>query len=154
MSPSIKERIQEAIKLAMRAREKERLGVLRLILSEFKRVEVDERITLDVTRELAILDKMQKQRRDAMEQFEKGGRPALAQKEQFEFDTIQSFKPQALSEEEVEQHILQAVATSNAQGPQEMGKVMALLKPALQGRADIGQVSARVKALLSDKAAH
>lgn len=150
---TIKEQVQEAMKAAMRAQDKERLGVIRLILSEFKRIEIDERkpgepMVLDRTRELAILDKMQKQRRDSIEQFKAAGREELVAKEQFEIEVIQSFKPASLSEQEIEAFVLAAIQTTAAKAPQDMGKVMAALKPQLQGRADIGQVSARVKALL------
>ncbi|MGD9590885.1 MAG: GatB/YqeY domain-containing protein [Candidatus Berkiella sp.] len=148
MSNSIKEQVTEQMKAAMRAQDKERLGVIRLILSEFKRIEVDERIVLDETRELAVLDKMQKQRRDSIEQFTAAGRSELAAKEQFEIDIIQSFKPAALTEQEVQNFVDEAIAQSNAHSVQDMAKVMAILKPKLQGRADMGQVSAMVKALL------
>lgn len=149
MSQTIKEKIQEEIKAAMRAQEKERLAVLRLIMAEFKRIEVDERIQLDQARELAVLDKMQKQRRESIAQFQAAGREELAAKEQFEIDIIQSFKPAALSEQEVQQLVQAAIQESGAASAQDMGKVMAILKPQLQGRADIGQVSATVKSLLS-----
>lgn len=145
---AIKEQIQEEVKTAMRAQDKERLAILRLIMSEFKRVEVDERIQLDQTRELAILDKMQKQRKDSIDQFKAAGRNELVQKEQYEFDVIQSFKPAALSEQEVEKAVKAAITETGAQSMQDMAKVMAILKPQLQGRADMGQVSAKIKALL------
>jgi uncharacterized protein YqeY len=137
------------MKIAMKAQEKERLAIIRLILAEFKRIEVDERIVLDETRELALLDKMQKQRRDSIEQFTAAGRDELAAKEQYEFDIIQSFKPAAMSEQEVEQLVAAAIKESAAASMQDMAKVMAILKPKLQGRADMGQVSAKVKALLA-----
>lgn len=149
MSQTIKERVQEEVKAAMRAQEKERLGVLRLIMSEFKRVEVDERIQLDPTRELAILDKMLKQRRDSIAQFHAAGRAELVEKEQYEVDLIQSFMPKALTEAEIEQLIAAAIETAGAASPQDMGKVMAVLKPQVQGRADVAQVSAKVKTMLS-----
>lgn len=149
MSKTIKEQVQEEMKIAMKAQDKERLAVIRLILAEFKRIEVDERIVLDETRELAILDKMQKQRRDSIEQFSAAGRDELAAKEQYEFEVIQSFKPAALSEQEVEQMVAAAIKESAAASMQDMAKVMAILKPKLQGRADMGQVSAKVKALLA-----
>lgn len=153
---TIKEQVQEAMKTAMRAQDKERLGVIRLILSELKRIEIDERkpgetLVLDHTRELAILDKMQKQRRDAIEQFKAAAREELAAKEQYEIEVIQSFKPASLSEQEVEAFVKAAIQAAAAQSPQDMGKVMAVLKPQLQGRADIGQVSAKVKTLLMAK---
>ncbi|MBN9286325.1 MAG: GatB/YqeY domain-containing protein [Gammaproteobacteria bacterium] len=146
---TIKEQVQEQMKIAMKAQEKERLAIIRLILAEFKRIEVDERIVLDETRELALLDKMQKQRRDSIEQFTAAGRDELAAKEQYEFDIIQSFKPAAMSEQEVEQLVAAAIKESAAASMQDMAKVMAILKPKLQGRADMGQVSAKVKALLA-----
>ncbi len=149
MSQSIKEHVLEEIKKAMRAQEKDRLMVLRLISSEIKRIEVDERIQLDTARELAVLDKMQKQRRDSFSQFTAAGREDLAAKEQFEMDIIQTFMPAALTDAEIRQLIEAAIKESSATSPQEMGKVMAILKPKLQGRADIGQVSAQVKNLLA-----
>ena len=142
---SIKERVQEEMKAAMRAQDKNRLGIIRLILSEFKRIEVDERIVLDETRELAILDKMQKQRKESIAQFQSAGREELAAKEQFEIDVIQSFKPAAMSEAELQQ----AVNEASAKGMQDMGKVMAILKPKVQGKADMTEVSALIKALLT-----
>ncbi|HRE31600.1 MAG TPA: GatB/YqeY domain-containing protein [Candidatus Berkiella sp.] len=149
MSQTIKEKVLEETKAAMKAQDKERLMVLRLISSEFKRIEVDERIVLDNTRELAILDKMQKQRRDSIEQYKAANRNELAEKEQFEIDVIQSFKPEALSEAAVKELVAAAIKESSAASIQDMGKVMAILRPQLQGRADMGQVSAIIKALLS-----
>ncbi|MFI4937902.1 MAG: GatB/YqeY domain-containing protein [Candidatus Berkiellales bacterium] len=149
MSNTIKEKVQEEMKAAMRAQDKERLSVIRLILSEFKRIEVDERITLDQTRELAILDKMQKQRKDSIAQYKAAGREELAAKEQYEIDVIQSYKPAGLTDEAIHQFIVNAIKESAAKTPQDMGKVMAILKPQLQGRADIGEVSAKVKVLLA-----
>lgn len=149
MSQSIKEKVLEEIKAAMKAQDKERLMVLRLISSEIKRIEVDERIVLDNTRELALLDKMQKQRRDSIEQFRAAGRNELADKEQFEIDIIQSFKPEALSDQAVHDLVAKAIKETGAAGVQDMGKVMAVLKPQLQGRADMGQVSVKIKALLA-----
>lgn len=146
---SIKERVTEEMKAAMRAQDKERLGIIRLILSEFKRVEVDERIVLDQTRELAILDKMQKQRKESITQFKAAGRDELAAKEQFEFDVIQSFKPAALSDAEIHQLVSDAIKESSAASMQDMGKVMAILRPKLQGKADMTEVSAKIKALLT-----
>ena len=147
---SIKEQVQEQMKIAMKAHDKERLGVIRLILADFKRIEVDERIVLDETRELATLDKMLKQRRDSITQFEAAGRLELAAKEQFEIEIIQSFMPKALSEAEIKDIIQAAIQSSGAKSMQEMGKVMAVVKPQLQGRADMGQVSTQIKALLAN----
>lgn len=149
MSISVKERLQEEIKTAMRAQDKARLGVLRLILSEFKRIEVDERIQLDETRELALLDKMQKQRREALTQYQAANRSELADKEQYEITVIQSFKPAALSDEEVQKFVEAAIHESHATSVKDMSKVMAILKPQLQGKADLGQLSAKIKALLN-----
>jgi uncharacterized protein len=146
---SIKERVQEEMKAAMRAQDKERLGIIRLILSEFKRIEVDERIVLDEMRELSILDKMQKQRKESIIQYKAGGREELAAKEQFEIDVIQSFKPEALSEEALHQLVMEAIADTSAKSMQDMGKVMAILKPKVQGKADMTEVSAKIKALLA-----
>jgi uncharacterized protein YqeY len=149
MSQSIKEKVLEETKAAMKAQNKERLMVLRLISSEIKRIEVDERIVLDMTRELALLDKMQKQRRDSIEQFRAANRHELADKEQFEIDIIQSFKPEPLSEKEVHDLLANAIKETGAASIQDMGKVMAIVKPQLQGRADMGQVSVKIKALLA-----
>ena len=147
--PSIKEQVTEQMKVAMRAREKERLGVIRLILADFKRIEVDERIVLDEARELVVLDKMLKQRRDSFSQFKAAGRDELADKEQYEIEIIQTFMPKALSESEIDALINDAIKESQATNAKDMGKVMAILKPQLQGKADIAQVSARVKSLLA-----
>lgn len=152
MSQSIKEKVLEETKAAMKAHDKERLMVLRLISSEFKRIEVDERIVLDMTRELAVLDKMQKQRRDSIEQFKAANRNELADKEQFEIEVIQSFKPEALSDKEVHDLVANAIKETGAASVQDMGKVMAILKPQLQGRADMSVVSVKIKALLAGQA--
>lgn len=146
---TIKERVQEEIKNAMRAQDKIRLGTLRMILSEFKRIEIDERIVLDEVRALAILDKMEKQRRESMEAFTLAGRMELVEKEQNEIVIIQSFKPAALDPSEIQKLVSEAVQESSAASMQDMGKVMAILKPKLQGRADMSEVSALVKALLA-----
>lgn len=145
---SIKATITEAMKDAMRAKDKDRLGAIRLILADFKRIEVDERIEVDDTRALAILDKMVKQRRDSIKQYQDGGRPELADKEQAEIDVIQSFLPAQLTAEELDQLIAAAIVESGAESMKDMGKVMAILKPQLQGRADVGAVSQAIKARL------
>lgn len=142
---ALKDQITEAMKTAMKARDKERLGVLRLILSECKRVEVDERIELSDERVLAILDKMVKQRRDSAKQYEEAGRDELANQEHFEISVISDFLPAALSDEELSSLIDKAIADSGAEGPRDMGKVMGLLKPQIQGRADMGAASQMVK---------
>jgi len=141
--------IEQAMKTAMRAKDKERLGTIRLILAEIKRIEVDERIDLDGPAIIVLLDKMLKQRRDSISQFEQAGRDDLASKEASEIEVIQSFLPAQLSDAEISQLIDDAIAQSGAQGMQDMGKVMGLLKPQLQGRANIGQVSGDIKKRLA-----
>lgn len=149
MSSAIKDSIHEQMKVAMRAKDKPRLGVIRLIQSEFKRIEVDERIQLDDSRVLAVLDKMVKQRRDSAKQYEEADREELAEQEHFEISVISDFLPQALTEAEISNLINDAISSTEASGMQGMGKVMGVLKPQLQGRADIGKVSALVKARLT-----
>ncbi|MFN2288163.1 MAG: GatB/YqeY domain-containing protein [Chromatocurvus sp.] len=141
--------IKAAMKDAMRARDKDRLGTIRLIQSEFKRIEVDERIDVDDARALAILDKMVKQRRDSQAQYEEAGRQELADKEVAEMAVIQEFLPTQLSDAELDALIDIAITSSGASGMQAMGAVMAELKLQLQGRADMGAVSQRVKAKLT-----
>lgn len=141
--------IKAAMKDAMRARDKDRLGTIRLIQSEFKRIEVDERVAVDDARALAVLDRMVKQRRDSQSQYEDAGRQELADKEAAEIVVIQEFLPRQLSEDELDGMIDEAIASSGASGMQAMGAVMAELKPKLQGRADMGAVSQRVKARLN-----
>lgn len=145
---SLKAAITEAMKAAMKAREKERLSAIRLILAEFKRIEVDERIDIDDARCLAVLDKMCKQRRDSIKQYEDAGRDELAAVEYAEIEVIQDFLPQPLSEAELDTLVAQAIADSGADSIKGMGQVMAILKPQIQGRADVGQVSQRVKSRL------
>ncbi|MBK6278269.1 MAG: GatB/YqeY domain-containing protein [Gammaproteobacteria bacterium] len=146
---TLKERLTEAMKAAMRAQEKFRLGAIRLIQAEIQRVEVDERIAVDDARVLAILDKMIKQRRDSIQQFESAGRLDLVEIEAGELAVIQEFLPQALGEAELELLIDDAMRESGAVAMKDMGKVMAILKPQVQGRADMGVVSQRIKARLS-----
>ena len=146
---TLKVRITTEMKAAMRAKDKPRLGTIRLIQAEIKRIEVDERIELDDTRVLAILDKMSKQRRDSLSQFKDAGRDDLAEQEQSELDVIAEFLPAALSDEELQVLIEQAVAASGAQAMSDMGKVMGILKSQVQGRADMGAVSKQIKARLS-----
>lgn len=145
---SLKETITQATKDAMKARAKERLAALRLINAEIKRVEVDERIELDDARILAILDKMTKQRRDSITQYEKAGRPELAAVEQAEISVIQEFLPEQLSEAEIGDIVAAAVQNTGAAGMADMGKVMAQVKPQVQGRADMGLVSKLVRTRL------
>ena len=145
----LRQRIESDMKTAMRAKDKERLGTIRLILAAIKQREVDERITLGDTDILAVLDKMIKQRRDSIAQFTQAGRQELADKEAAEVAVIQEYLPAALSDNEVETLIADAMATSGASSPQDIGKIMALLKPKLQGRADMGLVSRKIKEKLS-----
>lgn len=145
---TLKARISEAMKTAMKAREKQRLSAIRLILAELKRIEVDERIDVDDARVLAVLDKMCKQRRDSIEQYQAAGRTELADVEIFEIDVIQDFLPAQLTAEELETIVATAIADTGAQSMKDMGKVMGILKPQLQGRADMGEISKQIKALL------
>ena len=137
------------MKEAMKAREKERLATIRLIQAEFKRVEVDERIEIDDARALAIMDKMVKQRRDSISQFESAGRDELAAIERAEINIIQEFLPQQLSEDEILGIIDDALSGMDATGMAAMGPLMGVIKPKLQGRADMGAVSKLVKAKLT-----
>lgn len=146
---TLKLRIQEDMKTAMKAGEKERLGVIRLILAAIKQREVDERITLDDTQVLAVLDKMLKQRRDSISQYSAAGRQDLADVESAEAVIIQEYLPQALTEAEIDALIDQAITETGAAGIAGMGKVMGVLKPQMQGRADMAVVSARIKARLA-----
>ena len=141
----LKAQINEAMKAAMRAKEKERLGTIRLVLAEIKKVEVDERIDPDDVRVTSILDKMVKQRRDSIKQFTDAGRDELAAKEQSEIEVIQEFLPQPLGAEEIASLIEEAIASTGAASMQDMGKVMGLLKPQMAGRADMGKVSGLIK---------
>ncbi len=149
MSSAVQQAISTATKQAMRDRAKVRLSVLRMINAEFKRIEVDERIELDDSRCLAVLDKMSKQRRDALDQYKSANRQDLADIEEAELAIIQEFLPKALSDDEIIAIVASAKAESGAGSMQEMGKVMALVKPQVQGRADMGAVSKLVKAALS-----
>ena len=136
------------MKAAMKAKEKSRLGTIRLILAEFKRIEVDERIEIDDARAIAVLDKMLKQRRDSAEQYINADRQELADQELLEIEVIQEFLPAQLSEEEIGEMVDAAIAASDASGMQAMGAVMGQLKPQLQGKADMGAVSQLVKSRL------
>ena len=140
--------IETAMKTAMRAKDKTTLGTIRLILADIKRIEVDERIDIDDQRVLTVLDKMLKQRRDSIEQYQAAGRDDLAIIEQQEMMVIQSFLPTPLSETEIAELIAAAIADTGASSIKDMGKIMAQLKPQLQGRADIGAVSGKIKAAL------
>jgi uncharacterized protein YqeY len=147
---SLTETIRAAMKAAMKARDKQRLGTIRLIQAEFKRIEVDERIEVDDARALAVLDKMVKQRRDSAQQFTDAGRTELADVENAEIAVLQEFLPAQLTEDEIIAMIDEAIATSGATGMQAMGPVMGQLKPKLAGKADMGKVSGLVKSRLSN----
>ncbi|HKO68682.1 MAG TPA: GatB/YqeY domain-containing protein [Burkholderiaceae bacterium] len=149
MSTSLKDRITEDMKSAMRAKQSERLGAIRLLLAAIKQKEVDERVIVDDAAVIGIIEKLIKQRNDSIEQFEKAGRAELADKERAEKLLLTAYLPQQLSEAEVGAAIDAAISESAATGPQAMGKVMALLKPRLAGRADLGKISALVKQRLS-----
>lgn len=149
MSADLKSRIQEDVKTAMRARDRDRLGVLRLITAAIKQREVDERVTLDDAGVLQVLDKMVKQRRDSESQYRDAGRADLADREAYEIGIVQEYMPEALDEAEIAALIDGAIAETGAAGMKDMGKVMGLLRPQVQGRADMGAVSAKVKQRLS-----
>ncbi|RJG15696.1 GatB/YqeY domain-containing protein [Massilia cavernae] len=146
---TLKEQITEDMKTAMRAKEAGRLQTIRLLIAEIKRKEVDERIELDDAQTLAIVDKMIKQRKDSISQFEAGGRQDLADIEKAELEILAAYKPAGLSDEAVAAEVAAAVAASGAAGPQDMGKVMAILKPKLAGMADMTVVSGLVKKALT-----
>jgi hypothetical protein len=145
----LREQLNEDMKAAMKAREAEKLGALRLLLAAVKQREVDERITLDDTGVIAVIEKMIKQRKDSISQFEKAQRQDLADKEKFELAILEAYLPQQLSAAEVDAIIAQALAESGAKSPADMGKVMAIVKPKLAGRADMGKVSGLVKGKLT-----
>ncbi|MBV2234907.1 MAG: GatB/YqeY domain-containing protein [Sterolibacterium sp.] len=147
--PSLKERITEDMKSAMRAREPVRLGTIRLLLAAIKQKEVDERTTLDDSAVIAVIDKMLKQRKDSIEQYRKAERHDLADAEQREAELLTTYLPQALSANEIDAIVNTAITSSNAQSMQDMGKIMAIVKPQLAGRADMGAVSALIKARLT-----
>ncbi len=146
---SLKADLQEAMKTAMRGGDKPRLGVVRLMLAAVKQREVDDRKELDDAEITATLDKMAKQRRESIEQYEKAGREDLADQERFELTVLKDFLPEQLSEAEIDDLISAALEESGASSMKDMGKVMGILKPKLQGRADMGAVSGRIKAKLA-----
>ena len=148
MSDPIKLQISEDVKTAMKARDKVRLAALRLMMAEFKKVEVDERVEIDDPRALEILDRMSKQRRDSLSQYKDAGRDDLVEQEQFELDVIAEYLPAPLSEDELAELIAAVIAEIGAEGMSDMGKVMGELKPRVQGRADMAKVSGQVKAAL------
>ena len=145
----LKDQINNDLKDAMRAGDAKKRDAIRLLTAEMKRKEVDERVTLDDSAIVAIIDKMIKQRRDSIAQFEKGGRQDLADNEKFEVGVLQAYMPQAMGEAEIAAAVAASIAESGAKGPADMGKVMAVLKPKLAGRADMGKVSGLVKAKLT-----
>ncbi|MBD3653876.1 GatB/YqeY domain-containing protein [Kangiella sp.] len=145
---ALNDQIKEAMKDAMRAKDKARLSTIRLILSAIKQVEVDTRAELDDTAILAILDKMVKQRRESIKQYEDAGRQELADVEHAEIEVLQEFLPKPLTDDEIAELIEQAISSTGAESIKDMGKVMGILKPQLQGRADMGQVSGKIKSRL------
>jgi uncharacterized protein YqeY len=146
---SLKSRITDDVKAAMKAREAQRLGALRLLTAAIKQREVDERIELDDAQVVGVIEKMIKQRRDSIAQYEKGGRPDLAAQVQFEIDVLAAYLPQQATDAEIDAIVAAAVAATGAKGVADMGKVMGQVKAQLAGRADMGKVSARVKAKLA-----
>jgi uncharacterized protein YqeY len=146
---SLKDRIQEDMKAAMRSGEKERLGTIRLIMAGIKQREVDERVLLDDTQVMNVLEKMGKQRRESITQFQAGARPDLVEKETSELKIISSYLPSPLSEAELEALISEAIAQAGATSVKDMGKVMNLIKTKAQGRADMAVVGGRIKARLT-----
>jgi len=149
MSSALKTQIQDAMKAAMKGGDKESLGVIRLMMSALKQVEVDERIELDDARIIEILDKMLKQRRESISQFDAAGRDDLSSIEKAEIEVIQTFLPQALDAGEIETIVNAAIAETGARSMKDMGKVMAIVKPKIAGRGDMGAVSGKIKALLN-----
>jgi uncharacterized protein YqeY len=146
---NLKDKLIDDMKTAMKSGDKERLGVIRLINAAIKQREVDERIMLDDTQVLAVLEKALKQRRDSVSQFQAAGRTDLADKETYEIGVVQSYLPAQLSAAEVDAFIAAAIAETGAAGPKDMGKVMGLVKPKVAGRTDMGKLSELVKARLN-----
>ena len=146
---SLKDEINKEMKAAMKSRDKDRLKTIRLILSEIKRVEVDERITVDDQRTLSILAKMIKQRRDSIVQYDSAGRTELSKIETDEIIVINEFLPEALTDDEINNLIEKAISETGAESMKDMGRVMGIIRPQIQGRADAGEVSKRVKEALN-----
>ena len=146
---NLRDRVNEDMKTAMKAREADKLGTLRLLLAAMKQREVDERITLDDAGVIAVVEKMIKQRKDSIAQYEKAARQDLADKEKYEISVIEKYLPQQLSQAEIDAVIAEAIASTGAKGAADMGKVMGVVKPRLAGRADMGKVSGLVKAKLA-----
>jgi uncharacterized protein YqeY len=149
MSSTLKPQLIADMKSSMKSGDKQRLGVVRMMLAAVKQVEVDERIELDDTRVLAVLDKMAKQRRESIAQYSEAGRDDLVAVEQAEIDIIQQYLPEALTEAEINELVEQSIASTGASTMKDMGKLMGELKPKLQGRADMGKVSQLIKSRLS-----
>ena len=149
VNSNLKARLQDDVKSAMKAGEKAQLATLRLIMAAIKQIEVDERKELNDAEVIAVLDKMCKQRRESIEQYQKADRNDLVDVEQAELEVIQQYLPAALSEEEITALIDEAIAKTGAESIRDMGKVMGLIKPKAQGRADMGKLSAQIKARLS-----
>jgi uncharacterized protein YqeY len=146
---ALRDKINEDMKSAMKAREQEKLGALRLLLAAMKQREIDERVTLDDHQMVSVIEKMIKQRKDSIAQYEKAQRQDLADKEKYEISVLEAYLPQQMSQAEVDAAVAEAIASTGAKGAADMGKVMAVLKPRLAGRADMGKVSALVKSKLS-----
>jgi uncharacterized protein len=145
---ALREQLNDDIKNAMRARDSERLNALRLLSAAAKQREVDERITLDDAQLVAVVEKMIKQRKDSISQYEKAARQDLADKEKFEISVLEAYLPQQLSQAEIDAAVAEAIASTGAKSAADMGKVMGVLKPMLAGRADMGKVSGLVKSRL------
>jgi uncharacterized protein len=145
---SLKEKIKDDIKQAMRDKNESRLGTLRMLSAAIQRREVDERIQLDDAQVMAVIEKLVKQGRESIEQYVKGGRQELADKESGEIAVFQAYLPQQLGEAEIDQFVAEAIAATGASSIKDMGKVMGVLKPKLQGRADMGKVGSKIKAKL------
>jgi len=145
MTAPLKQRLQDEMKATMKGGDKPRLGVIRLMLSAIKQIEVDERIELDDDRIIAVLDKMTKQRRESANQYEQAGRDDLLEQEIYEIGVLKDFLPAALSDEEIDAMIEDAISTTGASSIKDMGKVMGKLKPQMQGKADMGAVSGKIK---------
>ena len=146
---SLKDRIGEDMKSAMRARDAERLSAIRMLVGAIRQKEIDERIELDDAQTIAVVDRLSKQRRDSIAQYEQAGRDDLAARERFELDILSGYLPQQMGEDEIAAQIDAAIAATSAAGPQDMGKVMGVLKSRLAGRADLSKVSAQVRARLA-----
>lgn len=146
---ALKTRINDDVKAAMRSKDKQRLGTLRLLTAAIKQIEVDQRIELDDDKVVAIIEKMLKQRKDSIEQFEKAGRTELAEIEINEVAILKEFMPEQMSDADIDALIDQAISSTGAEAMKDMGKVMGMLKPQLAGKADMGAVSGKIKAKLS-----